>query len=86
MPKKPSGLKALRQTKKRTKKNRAVKYAIAKLRKTGAKAMAAKHFDEARGLVPKLIKAIDKAVKTGVLKQNTANRIKSRYTKALAAK
>lgn len=79
-------MKALRQTKKRTAKNRAVKMAIAKLRKAGAKAIAAKRLDEARGFAPALMQAVDKAVKTGVLKPNTANRIKSRYTKALAKK
>jgi small subunit ribosomal protein S20 len=84
MPNKSAGMKALRQARKRTKKNRAVKAALAKLRKTGAKALAAKRLDEARALAPKLMQAVDKAIKTGVLKPNTANRIKSRYTKALA--
>lgn len=83
MPNKSAAMKALRQTKKRTVKNRGVKEAIAKLRKTGAKAIAAKRLDEARGLAPALMQAVDKAVKTGVLKPNTANRIKSRYTKAI---
>lgn len=84
MPKKPAGLKALRQTKKRTARNRGVKEAIAKLRKAGAKAIAAKRLDEARALAPSLMQAVDKAVKTGVMKPNTASRIKSRYTKAIA--
>lgn len=86
MPKKASGLKALRQTKKRTARNRGVKETIAKLRKAGAKAIAAKRLDEARALAPSLMQAVDKAVKTGVLKPNTASRIKSRYTKTIAVK
>lgn len=40
--------------------------------------------DEATALVPKMYKAIDKAVKGGVLKKNTAARKKSRLSKKIA--
>ncbi len=39
---------------------------------------------EAEALIPTLYKAIDKAEKRGIIKQNTAARKKSRLTKALA--
>lgn len=40
---------------------------------------------EAAGSIPTLYQAIDKAVKRGVIKKNTAARMKSRLTKKLAA-
>ena len=40
-----------------------------------------KKTDEANALLPKAYKAIDKAAKTGVIKQNTAARKKSRLTR-----
>ncbi|MBU1290001.1 30S ribosomal protein S20 [Patescibacteria group bacterium] len=39
--------------------------------------------EEALKLLPESYKAIDKAVKRGVIKKNTANRKKSRLTKAI---
>jgi small subunit ribosomal protein S20 len=40
---------------------------------------------EAASMLPKLQKAIDKAVKGGTLNKNTASRMKSRIAKRLAA-
>ena len=40
--------------------------------------------DDATKLLPTVYKAIDKAAKRGIIKQNTAARTKSRLTKALA--
>lgn len=40
--------------------------------------------EEARLLLPKLYKTLDKAVKIGVMKKNTASRKKSRITLSLA--
>jgi small subunit ribosomal protein S20 len=40
---------------------------------------------EAQGSLPALYQAIDKAVKKGVIKKNTAGRMKSRLTKRVAA-
>jgi len=37
--------------------------------------------DEADKVAPKLFKAIDKAKKRGIIKKNTASRVKSRLTK-----
>jgi small subunit ribosomal protein S20 len=43
-----------------------------------------KKTEEARLLLPKLYKALDKAAKVGVMKKNTASRKKSRITLSLA--
>lgn len=43
----------------------------------------AKNTAEASALLPKAYKAIDKAAKRGVVKPNTASRMKSRITKRL---
>lgn len=47
--------------------------------------IAGKKGDEAAKLLPKVFQAVDKAVKTGVIKKNTAARIKSRITRGLKA-
>jgi len=43
----------------------------------------AKNKDQAIKILPQTYKAIDKAAKRGVIKKNTANRKKSRLTKAI---
>jgi len=43
----------------------------------------AKKKDQATKILPETYKAIDKAAKRGVIKKNTANRKKSRLTKAI---
>jgi small subunit ribosomal protein S20 len=48
------------------------------------KALSAKDLKGAEKLLPEAYKAIDKAMKTGVIKSNTADRKKSRLAKALA--
>ncbi len=45
--------------------------------------VAEKKFDEARALLPRVYKAIDKAAKRGVIKKNAAARKKSRLTVAI---
>ncbi len=52
--------------------------------KSLTKALAAKDVAGATKLLPSAYKAIDKAMKTGVLKANTAARKKSRLAKAIA--
>jgi len=42
-----------------------------------------KKHDEARALLPRVYKTIDKAKKRGVIKKNAASRKKSRLTKLL---
>jgi len=41
---------------------------------------------EAKNLLPKYYKAVDKAAKVGVIKRNTADRKKSRVTKLMQEK
>ncbi len=53
--------------------------------KTVTKLAAAKKGKEATAALPSLYQAIDKAAKRGVIKANTAARMKSRLTKQVAA-
>jgi small subunit ribosomal protein S20 len=48
------------------------------------KAILAKDVKGAEKLLPEAYKAIDKALKTGIIKKNTAARKKSRLAKAIA--
>lgn len=47
------------------------------------KAVAAKEFDKAKELLPKVYKALDKAAKGKTIKKNKASRLKSRLTKSI---
>ncbi len=78
MPIKKSAKKALRQSKRRAKANLKRKNAAKSVIKKIAKLIAAKKVEEARKLIPSAYKAIDKAVKTDVIKKNAASRKKSR--------
>jgi small subunit ribosomal protein S20 len=80
MPNKKSAIKHLRQTEKRTSRNSLVKRNIKELIKQGKKAIADGSIKDKSGeLTHSLQKAVDKAVKTGILKNNTGNRKKSRF-------
>lgn len=85
MPIKKSAKKALRQSKKRRirnlKKTKEMKDAIKKIVKLANE----KKTDEAKKILPLAYKAIDKAVKTGILKKNAGGRKKSRLMKLLKA-
>lgn len=84
MPNKKSAMKHLRQTEKRTSRNALVKRNIKELIKQGKKAVADGSIKDKSGeLAHSLQKAVDKAVKSGVLKSNTANRKKSRFADML---
>ena len=50
------------------------------------KLVAGKNPEEAKKMLPALQQAIDKAMKRGLIKKNTAARKKSRLMKKLAAK
>lgn len=85
MPITSSAKKALRQSLKNKKRNVKKKNAVKALFKQIKKLIEKDQLNEAKSLVPKLYKAIDKAAKTGVLKKNTASRRKAlaaRMTKA----
>jgi len=85
MPIKKAAMKALRQAKKRTLRNKAVKERISFLRRSARKAIEAKDKSKSAELVKSTIKTIDKAVQNKVLKKNTGARIKSRLSKKLNA-
>ena len=77
MPNKKSAIKDLKQTKKRTLRNSLIKRNIKEIIKKGKKAViAGQKVDE---ISKELQKAVDKAVKSKVLKLNTGNRRKSRF-------
>ncbi|MDO8574713.1 MAG: 30S ribosomal protein S20 [bacterium] len=83
MPITKSAKKALRQSKKRRARNlkqsRLFKDEVKALKKT----IAAKDKKSALESLPKVYKAVDKAVKTNILKKNTAARLKSRLAKTV---
>jgi small subunit ribosomal protein S20 len=77
MPNKKAAIKDLRQTEKRTLRNSLIKRNIKEIIKRGKKAaMGGQKVDE---ITKELQKAVDKAVKTNILKGNTGNRKKSRF-------
>ncbi|MES3004984.1 MAG: 30S ribosomal protein S20 [Patescibacteria group bacterium] len=78
MPITTSAKKALRSSKTKRGFNTAKKEQINKAVKQVKKLVADKKLDEARALMPKVQKILDKSVKTGLLKANTAGRKKSR--------
>ena len=80
MPITTSAKKALRSSKKKRRFNVAKKELINKAIKQVKKLVSEKKFKEARDLMPKVQKILDKSVKTGLLKKNTASRKKSRIS------
>lgn len=79
MPQKKSTIKRLRQDKKINARNRATKSRVA----TAVKKARAAGPDDQPAALKKAISEIDKAVKTGVIKKETASRKKSRLMKEL---
>ena len=86
MPITKSAKKALRQSERRRKKNLIKKEAFRDAVKKIKKLVLAGKIDEAKKMVPEAYKAIDKAAKTGVIKNNTAARKKSRLMKLINSK
>lgn len=84
MPIKKAAIKALNQAKKHALHNKVVKNALRELLKRSRRSLAEKKIDEAKELINKTIKTLDKAVKSKILKQNTASRLKSRLVKRFA--
>lgn len=78
MPIKKAASKHLRQTKKRTARNVAVKNRIKAAVKSARTAIANKDKAKATEGVKKAVKTLDKAAKNKVMKKNTASRLKSR--------
>ncbi len=78
-----SAKKALRQNKKNHEHNTALKDNYKKVKKDITKLLEEKKEKEAKGLLPMFYKHIDKAVKKGILKKNTAARKKATLAKIL---
>jgi small subunit ribosomal protein S20 len=81
MPITKSAKKALRQSVKRKKQNLVKKNALKSIFKEIKKKVEEKEYQEAKNLLPKFYKAVDKAAKVGIVKKNTASRKKSRTVK-----
>lgn len=82
MPNKPAAAKSLRQTKKRTARNRQIMSGVEIAIRLARRAVREKTKDAA-DKIRTAIKTIDKAGQKGVLKRNTAARYKSRLIKFL---
>jgi len=83
MPITKSAQKALRQSRTRRLFNLRRLKKMKELIKQSRKLIKEKQKDAALNLLPETYKAIDKAAKRGIIKKNTANRKKSRLTKAI---
>ncbi len=83
MPIQSAAFKALRRSQKRRLQNHALKLGLKKFNVRLRKALTAKQPDQARDLVRQYTRALDKAVKHGLLHRNTAGRKKSRIAAQL---
>ena len=83
MPITKSEIKSLRQTKKRRVRNLTYLKKMRMLLKEENKLLDSGKKDEAKALLPKVYKALDKAAKENVIKKNNAARNKSRITKKM---
>ncbi|MEK7125101.1 MAG: 30S ribosomal protein S20 [Patescibacteria group bacterium] len=86
MPNTKSAEKALRQSQKRRVKNLAKTNAYKNAVKQFKKYIAAGNIEEAKKLLPKVYKKLDKAAKAGVIKRNKTSRLKSRMSHLLGTK
>lgn len=86
MPITKSAKKALRQSIKRRARNLIYKKKIKLALKQARALVSAGKQKEAKQLLPKIYKALDKAAKKGVIKKNTASRKKSRITRLVDKK
>lgn len=86
MPITSSAKKALRSSKKKKVFNLRRKNEMQNVIKEYKKLVVAKKTEEAKKLIPKLQKAIDKAEKGGIIKKNNASRKKSRLLKTITIK
>ncbi|MFH1894529.1 MAG: 30S ribosomal protein S20 [Patescibacteria group bacterium] len=80
-----SAKKALRQSLKKKLRNRTKKSGTKKLLKELAFLVSQKKAKEAKDLLPKAYKAIDKTAKAGLIKKNAADRKKSNLARSVSA-
>lgn len=81
-----SAQKAYRQNIKRRARNNESRVALKKLVKECKKLALTKNTTKAKEKIPAVYKALDKAVKTSLIKKNKASRIKSRLLKLINKK
>lgn len=79
-----SAKKALRQSLRKKEGNRKIKDDLKKILKEISVLTLQKKVKEAKEILPKVYKTIDKAAKSGVIKKNTAGRKKSRIAKSIS--
>jgi len=75
-----AALKSIRQTEKRTGRNRYFKSTMRTYIKRLRKLVEENNMEEARQMLPKTCSLIDRCVSKGVIHRNTANRYKARLT------
>ena len=80
-----SALKRVRQTEKRTDRNRVLKSRVKSLRKDALAAITAGDAKSAQESYNQLASAADKAAKKGAFHKNTASRLKSRVANQINA-
>ena len=83
MPITKSAKKALRQARKRERRNLLWKNKIKKIKKDIKRLIENKKIAEAKKILPQFYKAVDKAAKNNIIKKNTAAHKKSRLTKLI---
>ncbi|MFH1246729.1 MAG: 30S ribosomal protein S20 [Candidatus Liptonbacteria bacterium] len=83
MPITASAKKAMRQSARRASQNKTKKVHLKEAIKKYRKLVAAKKTEEAQKMLPEIYKIADKTAKSGVIKKNTASRVKSRLAKLL---
>lgn len=83
MPITKAAKKALRQSKKRRRRNLKVKREIKEIIKKFQNLLFEKKIEEANKFLPRIYKILDKAAKRKIIKKNTASRKKSRLAQAL---
>lgn len=83
MPVTKSAKKALRQSRKRRARNIRQKKKIKNLLKEVMSLISQNRSEEAKTLLPQIYKALDKAAKTGLMKENTVARKKSTITRLI---
>ncbi|MFA6006587.1 MAG: 30S ribosomal protein S20 [Candidatus Paceibacterota bacterium] len=81
-----SAKKAIRNSKRKHEVNLKHKKSVTDVRKDIEKLVAKKDLKAAVALLPKAYQAIDKSMKLGLLKKNTAARRKSRLARLVSAK
>jgi small subunit ribosomal protein S20 len=85
MPITDSAKKALRQNKRRRVKNVSTKRVFKSAIKTIRELIAGKKIEEAKKHLSTVFQKLDKAAKSGVIKKNTARRLKSRLSQRINA-